>query len=168
MLGAHQILSVIPCSQRDRERKLGQMACRSRKGQGEITHKLSSDLTCGKINRIHCQSNQSRVIRNKAKSYNTFPSPFRSFRIQLSSQLSLPFSPTWCRRMENRASITSVHPLSLLLFLTQGEDSSHSSPAPVGCPSHRRQCPMNLSNMGSSHRLQFHKLLQHGSHTCVL
>ncbi|KAK4816220.1 hypothetical protein QYF61_013458 [Mycteria americana] len=37
----------------------------------------------------------------------------------------------------------------------QGEDSSHSSPAPAWGPSHQRQSSMNFSNVSPSHRLQF-------------
>ena len=72
------------------------------------------------------------------------------------------------------------HTLSLLLLPPQGEDSSHSSPAPAWGPSHGRQSSMNFSSVSPSHRLQFftnctsvgpfhevqsfrNRLLQHGS-----
>ena len=46
---------------------------------------------------------------------------------------------------------------------SSGEDSSHSSPAPVWGPSHKRQSFTNISNVGPSHGLQFlEELLQHG------
>ncbi|KAK4818457.1 hypothetical protein QYF61_013663 [Mycteria americana] len=47
------------------------------------------------------------------------------------------------------------HTLALLLLPPQGEDSSHSSPAPAWGPTPRRQSPTNFSNVGPSHRLQF-------------
>ena len=47
------------------------------------------------------------------------------------------------------------HTLSLPLLPPQGEDSSHSSPAPAWGPSHRDQPSMNFSNVSPSHRLQF-------------
>ncbi|KAK4824286.1 hypothetical protein QYF61_013031 [Mycteria americana] len=47
------------------------------------------------------------------------------------------------------------HTLSLPLLPPQGEDSSHSSPAPAWGPSHGRQSSMNFSNMSPSHGLQF-------------
>ena len=74
------------------------------------------------------------------------------------------------------------HMLSLPLLPPQGQDSSHSSPAPAWGPPHGRQSSMNFSNVGPSHGLQFftncssvgpfhglqsfrHRLLQRGSPT---
>ncbi|KAM9590481.1 uncharacterized protein ACIBXB_005737 [Morphnus guianensis] len=42
----------------------------------------------------------------------------------------------------------------LLLHPPQGQDSSHSSPAPAWGPTHGRQSSMNFSNVGPSHGLQ--------------
>ena len=47
------------------------------------------------------------------------------------------------------------HMLFLPLLPPQGEDSSHSSPAPVWGPSHGRQSFTYFSNVSPSHRLQF-------------
>jgi len=55
--------------------------------------------------------------------------------------------------------------LSLPLLPLQGEDSSHSAPAPVRVLSPGRQSSKNMSNMGPSYGLQLfrNRLLQHGS-----
>ncbi|KAK4828543.1 hypothetical protein QYF61_027219 [Mycteria americana] len=45
------------------------------------------------------------------------------------------------------------HTLSVPLLPPQGEDSSHSSPAPAWGPSHRRQSSTNFSSVPPSHRL---------------
>jgi len=44
--------------------------------------------------------------------------------------------------------------LSLLFLPPQGEDSSHSAPAPARGPSHGRQFSMNFSSVSPSHGLQ--------------
>ena len=50
-------------------------------------------------------------------------------------------------------------------FPPQGEDSSHSSPAPVWSPTHARQFSKNCSNVSPSYEVQSfrNRLLQHGS-----
>ncbi|KAM9639019.1 uncharacterized protein ACIBXB_013710 [Morphnus guianensis] len=93
-------------------------------------------------------------MRNKTKSQNTFPPPLPSSRAQLHSQI-LYLTPPAAQGDREWGSQSVHHTLSLPLHPLQGQDSSHSSPAPAWGPSHSRQSSTNFSNVGPSHGLQF-------------
>ena len=77
---------------------------------------------------IHHQSSQRRIVRNKTRSYNIFPSPFPSSWAQFDSCFSI--SSPLVAQGEGEWGLRSVNgTLSLPLLVPQGEDSSHSSPA---------------------------------------
>ena len=93
-------------------------------------------------------------MRNKTKSQNTFPPPLPSSRAQLHSRI-LYLVPAVVQG-DGEWGLWSVHHTLLLpLHHPQGQDSSHSSPAPAWGPTHGRQSSTNFSNVGPSHGLQF-------------
>ena len=63
----------------------------------------------GEINLIYYQSNQSRIMRNKLESSNTFPPPPPSSWAWLHSQFSLPPASKWHRSMGNGLAVSSSH-----------------------------------------------------------
>ncbi|KAM9590844.1 uncharacterized protein ACIBXB_005893 [Morphnus guianensis] len=120
-------------------------------------------------------------MRNKTKSQNAFPPPLPSSRAQLHSRI-LYLPPPVAQGDRDGVYGQFITHYFLPLHPPQGEDSSHSSPAPAWGPSHGRQSSTNFSNVGPSHRLQFFTncssmgpfhgvqsfrstLLQHGSPT---
>ena len=100
------------------------------------------------------QSNQSRIMRNRTYLKNT-PSPHPSLLPGLSfapdSSSSFPNSGAGGREWGLRS---VHHTLFLPLLPPQGEDSSHSSPAPAWGPSHGGQPYRSLSNTSPSPGLQ--------------
>jgi len=68
---------------------------------------------------IHHQSNQSRIVRNKSRSSNTFPLPLPSCWAQLHS-CSSPFSPRVAQGDGDWTLRSAQHTLSLLLLVPQG------------------------------------------------
>ena len=95
------------------------------------------------------------------------PSPHPSLLPGLDSWI-LSSSPPWVVQGDREWGLGSVHhTLSLPLLPPQGEDSSHSAPAPARGPSHRRQSSMNCSSVGPSHGVQSlrNRLLPRGSPT---
>jgi len=99
---------------------------------------------------MYYQSNQSKRMRNKYKS-SSHPSllPGLNFIPEFST------SSPQAEQGDGEWELWSVHhTLSLPLLPPQGEDSSHSAPAPAWCPSRRRQFSTKFSNMSPSHSLQ--------------
>jgi len=156
MAGAHHNCSLTPLLNWTRERKSDE-----RLEGPDKDRERSLTSYCHGQNRlnlgrkgslIHHQSNQSRTVRNKPRSSNTFPPPLPSSRAQLHSR----FSPCSSRAAQGDGEwgLRSVHHLlSLPILPPQGEDSSHSAPASVRGLSHGRPFSTKCSNMSPSHGL---------------
>jgi len=88
-------------------------------------------------------------MRNKTKSQKHLP-PIPPFFLGLTLLLySLPPPPEWCRSWGTGVTVSSPHVVSV------APSSSHSFPAQVRGPTHRRQFSMNFSNLSLSHELKF-------------
>ncbi|KAK4810986.1 hypothetical protein QYF61_014458 [Mycteria americana] len=93
--------------------------------------------------------------------------PVSSVELPTAKELRLNFTPNFLYLLspssaggwEMGVAVSSSH------IVSATPSSSHSSPAPVWGPTHRRQSSMNFSNVGPSHGLQFFRngLLQCGA-----
>jgi len=135
MMGAHQSCTITPLLSWTGEGKQNERLVGRGKDR-EITQQLLSrakQTQLGEINLIYCQSNQSRVMRIINKSENIFPYPslLPSLNFTPDFSSSSTSSPREARRDGEWGFWSVHHMLSLPLLPPQGEDSSHSSPAPA-------------------------------------
>jgi len=103
MPGVHQNHSITPPPQLDRgEERLEGGDKDSERSLTSYCHGQNR-LNLGRKECLTChQSNQSRIVRNKTRSLNTFPPPLHSSRTQLRSRFSPSFPlPKRCRGTGN-------------------------------------------------------------------
>jgi len=120
MPGANQNGSITPPPPLDMGEEIQRKAHGLRQGQGEITHQLLSQtkqIEPGEKRKslIYHQSNQSRIVRNKNRSPNTFSPPLPSSRDQLHSHFSTS-SPRAAQGDEEWELWSVHHTLSLPLL----------------------------------------------------
>lgn len=139
--------------QLDRGEKMQWKAHGLRQGQGEVTQQLLSrakQTWLWEINWIFHQASQSRVMRNKSKSYKK-PSSHPSLPGLKFTEIFPPSPPQWLRGTGRGGVVSSSH-ISVAPS-SSGRGLLMRFPCSHLCPSHGKQRSMNFASVSLSHRL---------------
>ena len=143
--GAHQSRSITPSPQLDRgENNNERLMGRDKDRERSLTnyHHRHNRLNLGKLTQFIAKS-QSRVMRNKTKSQNTFPPPLPSSQAQLNSWILYlsPTSPQWHRGMGNGGWDQFITRCFCRSFLLRGRTHQTLSLLQHGVLPMRDSCP---------------------------
>lgn len=110
-------------------------------------------LDLGKINLVLTIKSE----KDNAKENLNLKAPSSHSRLLSRLNFTPVFSTSYLSAAQGKREqgLQALYHTFLPLLPHQGEDSSHSSLAPVWSPCHRRQYSMNFSNVSAFHRLQF-------------